>query len=130
MLQSYREKEDEHSNIQTKAQQLEDQVNTFKEKMNALQIDNKTKEEKIKGLNSQLAEMTETRALLKEQINKLHLDHKDERDRQHSSVQDNVGRLQSEKDKADDQIKDLLAKYHEKAGKLEDIKAEDGDVII
>jgi len=124
LLQSYREKEGEHSQVQSKAQKLEDQVNTFKEKLNALQIDNKTKEEKIKGLNLQLTEMTETRALLKEQINKLHLDHKDERDRQHSSVQDNVGRLQSEKDKADDQIKDLLAKYHEKADKLEDIKAE------
>ena len=48
----------------------------------------------------------------------------DERDRQHSSVQDNVGRLQAEKDKVNEQMSDLMAKYDEKVDKLDVVKSE------
>ena len=51
LLQSYREKEDEHTNARSKMKTLEDRINTLKEVTNKLEIDNKTKEEKIEGLN-------------------------------------------------------------------------------
>ena len=124
LLQSYREKEDEHTNARSKMKTLEDQINTLKEVTNKLEIDNKTKEEKIEGLNSRLRDNAETRAVLQDQIDKLHQDHKDERDRQHSSVQDNVGRLQAEKDKVAEQMRDLMAKYDEKVDKLDVVKSE------
>ena len=124
LLQSYREKEDEHTNARSKMKTLEDRINTLKEVTNKLEIDNKTKEEKIEGLNSRLRDNAETRAVLQDQIDKLHQDHKDERDRQHSSVQDNVGRLQAEKDKVAEQMRDLLAKYDEKVDKLDVVKSE------
>ena len=81
----------------------------------------------VKKLSARLANYepeTPAYLALQDQIDKLHQDHKDERDRQHSSVQDNVGRLQAEKDKVAEQMRDLLAKYDEKVDKLDVVKSE------
>ena len=76
-------------------------MDSLKEKANKLEMHNNTKQVTIDNLNSRLEEMAETRTLLKEQIDKLQQDHKDERDKQHSSVKDSVERLRLEKDKAE-----------------------------
>ena len=85
---------------------------------------NNTKQVTIDNLNSRLDEMAETRTLLKEQIDKLQQDHKDERDKQHSSVKDSVERLRLEKDKAEDKNADLLQKFTDTSGKLENAMSE------
>ncbi len=119
LMQTYRTKEEEHDAAVDKVRELEEEVDSLKEKANKLEMHNNTKQVTIDNLNSRLDEMAETRTLLKEQIDKLQQDHKDERDKQHSSVRDSVERLRLEKDKAEDKNADLLQKFTDTSGKLE-----------